>query len=122
MWDLVVRDGIEQPFLYTMYALSAAVFIYLLGRGAGWSWVLTVLVILIVGAIVGAGLFWIAVNVLGAFPSPIDEAAWWWVPAACAACALAIWNLWYSRWWRKLIALLAIPLFAVTALLGIVNA
>ena len=33
--------------------------------------------------------------------------------------ALAIWNLWYSRWWRKLIAVLAIPLFSVTALLGI---
>src|SRR5690606_12694306 len=32
---------------------------------------------------------------------------------------VAIWNLWHSRWWRKLIAVLAIPLFAATAVFGI---
>ena len=120
MWDLVLRiNVIDGPFLITVYALAAAVFIYLLGRGPGWSWVLTVIVLLIVGAIVGAGVLWTAVNVLDVFGGPVDEAAWLWVPAAFAGFALALWNLWYSRWWRKLIAVLAVPIFALTALLGI---
>ncbi len=110
---------IDGPFLITVYVLAAAVFIYLLGRGPGWSWVLTVIVLLIVGAIVGAGVLWTAVNVLDVFGGPVDEAAWLWVPAAFAGFALALWNLWYSRWWRKLIAVLAVPIFALTALLGI---
>ncbi len=75
--------------------------------------------LLVVGAIVGAGVLLSAVNVLDLFGGPVNEATWLWVPAAFAGFALAIWNLWYSRWWRKLIALLAIPFFALTALLGI---
>jgi len=114
--DVNIVDG---PFLYTMYAIAAAVFIYLLGRGPGWAWVLTAIIVLIVGAIVGAGILWVSVNVLDAFGSPVAEAVWFWVPAAFAGCALAIWNLWYSRWWRKLIAVLAIPIFSVTAVFGV---
>ena len=120
MWDFVLRmNVVDGPFIITVYALAAAVFVYLLGRGPWWGWILTAIVVLIVGAIVGAGVLWWAVNVVDLFGGPVSEATWWWVPAAFAAFALAIWNLWYSRWWRKLIALLAIPLFALTALLGI---
>ncbi len=115
-------DGTFEPFIMAVYAISAAVFVYLLGRGPGWSWALTAIVLLIVGAIVGAGILWIAVNVLDTFGGPAIEASWWWVPAASAGITVAIWNLWYSMWWRKLIAVIAIPLFAATAVLGVVAA
>jgi enterochelin esterase-like enzyme len=59
------------------------------------------------------------VNVLGAIPGPILPEVWFWVAGAFAGCALAVWNLWYSRWWRKLIAILAVPIFSLTALFGI---
>ena len=120
MWNFLLDVNIvDGPFLYTMYAIAAAVFIYLLGRGPGWSWVLTAIVVLIVGAIVGAGILWIAVNVLDAVAGPILPEVWFWVAGAFAGCALAIWNLWYSRWWRKLIAILAVPIFSATAAFGI---
>ena len=120
MWNFLLDVNIvDGPFLYTVYAIAAAVFIYLLGRGPGWSWVLTAIVVLIVGAIVGAGILWVSVNVLGAIPGPILPEVWFWVAGAFAGCALAIWNLWYSRWWRKLIAILAVPIFSLTALFGI---
>ena len=91
VWELVLRiNVVEGPFLITVYALAAAVFIYLLGRGPGWSWVLTVIVVLIVGAIVGAGALWAAVNALDAFGGPVNEASWWWVPAAFAGFAAVI--------------------------------
>jgi enterochelin esterase-like enzyme len=110
---------VEGPFLIAVYVLAATVFVYLLGRTAGWSWVLTVIVLLLVGAITGVALVWIAVNLLDAFGGPVNDETWWWVPAAFAGIAVALWNLWRSRWWRKLIAVLAIPLFAATAALGI---
>jgi enterochelin esterase-like enzyme len=120
VWDFVLDvNVIDGPFVIAFYALAAAVFVYLLGRGSGWSWVLTVIVLLIVGALIGVGALWIAVNLLDAFGGPVNEATWGWVSAASAAIMLAIWNLWRSRWWRKLIAFLAIPLFAATAVLGI---
>jgi enterochelin esterase-like enzyme len=120
VWDLLLDiNVVEGPFLITLYAVAAAFFIYLLGRGDGWSWVLTVIVVLIVGAIVGVAALWVAVNVLDSFGGPLVDATWWWVAAASAGIALAIWNLWHSRWWRKLIAVLAVPLFAVTAMFGI---
>jgi poly(3-hydroxybutyrate) depolymerase len=117
--DLNVIDG---PLAITIYALAAAVFIYLLGRGSSrsWgSWVLTVIVLVIVGGLVGAGTLWVAVNVLNSFGGPVVDATWLCVPAAFAAIAIAIWNLWHSRWWRKLIAVIAIPLFALAAVFGI---
>jgi poly(3-hydroxybutyrate) depolymerase len=120
VWDFLLDINIvEGPFLITMYAIAATFFIYLLGRGDGWAWVLTVFVVLIVGAIVGVATLWIAVNLLNSFGGPVANATWWWVPAAFAGIALAIWNLWHSRWWRKLIAVLAIPVFSLTALFGI---
>ena len=60
-----------------------------------------------------------AVNVLDVFGGPVTRPPGGGCPRRSPAFTLAIWNLWYSRWWRKLIALLAIPLFALTALLGI---
>ncbi|WP_448002223.1 alpha/beta hydrolase [Agromyces bauzanensis] len=120
MWDLLLDiDVVEGPFLIAMYVIASAFFVYLLGRGDGWSWVLTVIVLLIVGAIIGGAALWIAINVLNLFGGPVIDATWLWVPAASAAILLAIWNLWHSRWWRKLIALVAMPIFAFTALLGI---
>lgn len=120
VWELLLDLNIvEGPFLITLYAIAAAFFIYLLGRGDGWPWVLTVVVLLIVGAIVGGAILWISVNVLDSFGGPVVDATWLWVPAAFAGITLAIWNLWHSRWWRKLIAALAIPVFALTALIGI---
>jgi enterochelin esterase-like enzyme len=114
--DLSIVDA---PFLITIYAIAAAFFIYLLGRGDGWSWVLAVIVLLIVGAIVGGAVLWITVNVLDTFGGPVADATWLWVPAAFAGIALAVWNLWHSRWWRKLIAVIAIPVFSLTAMFAI---
>ncbi|PWC05720.1 alpha/beta hydrolase [Agromyces badenianii] len=120
MWDFVLElNVVNGPFIIAVCAIAALVFLYLLFRGPGWSWVLTVVVLLIVGALVGVAVLWLAVNMFDAFGGPVDDSAWLWVPAASAGITLAIWNLWYSRWWRKLIALLAIPLFAAAAAFGV---
>lgn len=120
MWDFLLDvNVIDGPFLWAVYALGALVAIYLLGREASGHWVLTAIVLIIVGGMVGAGVLWAAVYVLKWYGGPVTEAAWLWVPAVFAGIFIAIWNLWFTRWWRKLIALLAIPIFALTAVFGI---
>ena len=114
--DLVIVEG---PVLITVYVVAALLFVYLLGREASVGWAMTAIVVIVVGAMIGGALLWASVNVLDLFGGPVSDAAWLWVPAATGACMLAVWNLWRSRWWRKLIALLAIPVFAATAVLGI---
>ena len=40
MWDFLLRmNVVDGPFIITVYALAAAVFIYLLGRGPWWGWI-----------------------------------------------------------------------------------
>ena len=114
--DVSVVDG---PLPVIVYALAGACFVYLLFRERSVAWALGVVVLLIVGAIAGAGLLWIAVNVMGIVSGPVDDAAWWWVAAAGAAILVALWNLWGTRWWRKLVAVLAIPLYVLAAAVGI---
>lgn len=120
MWDFLLDvNVIDGPFILVMYALSALIAIYLLGREASGSWVLTAIVVLIVGSMVGASALWLSVYFLGWFGGSVIDPVWLWVPAAFAGILLAIWNLWRSRWWRKLVAMLAIPIFALTAVFGI---
>ncbi|SFR68070.1 Enterochelin esterase [Agromyces sp. CF514] len=114
--DLVIVEG---PVLITVYVVAAVLFVYLLCREASIGWAMTAIVVLVVGAMIGGALLWATVNVLDLFGGPVADAAWLWVPAASGACLLAVWNLWRSRWWRKLIALIAIPVFVTTAVLGV---
>lgn len=114
--DVVIVEG---PALLTVYVIAAVLFVYLLFRGGSGGWALTAIVVLVVGAMVGGAALWAAVHVLDLFGGPVADEAWLWVPAAFAAITLAVWNLWHSRWWRKLIAVLSIPVFVLTAVLGV---
>lgn len=120
MLDAVLEVSVVDGwFPIALYGLAALVLLYLLFRERSVGWVLTAFVLLVIGALVAGSALWISVNLFNAFGGPVAEEAWLWVPAAGAGILLAIWNLWRSRWWRKLIALLAIPLFAATAAVGI---
>jgi enterochelin esterase-like enzyme len=112
-------DIVDGPFPVVVFVLAGAAFLYLLARSRTLSWVFAAFSLLVVGALLGLGTLWVGVMLLDAFGGPIAEAAWFWVPAAFAGILLAIWNLWRSRWWRKLVAVLAIPLFAFAATLGV---
>jgi poly(3-hydroxybutyrate) depolymerase len=120
VWELLLDVSVvDGPLPIVVYALAGGCFVYLLFRDRSAAWGFGVVVLLIVGAILGAGVLWIAVNLLGAFGGQVDDSAWWWVPAATAASLVALWNLWRTRWWRKLVAVVAIPLYALAAAVGI---
>lgn len=77
----------------------------------------------IAAAAIGAGLgllaAWIFGDLLDVFGVQLTPVTRMWTALGCAGVALALANLFRSRWWRKVIAVVSIPLFLVTAAAGI---
>jgi len=115
MWSIPIIDG---PVPWIVYSIAVAFFLVLLVRRPTTRWVLTALLALLVGALVGLGIGLLAdaTNVFGdALPTPVL----WWAAATFAAIGLAVANLWSSPLWRKIVAIVGIAVFAIAGTIGI---
>jgi len=115
---LLTIEIIDGPLIVVLYILSIVAIIYLLLRRPTARWIATALVGILAGAVIGAATVLI-VNTLGAFGEPLPVPADIWVIVTFAALALAIVNLWWSRWWRKVIAAVSIVVIALTGTLAV---
>ncbi|MFC0455369.1 alpha/beta hydrolase [Arthrobacter liuii] len=79
----------------------------------------TSLLALAAGACVGILVLVICEGWLNIFGIPLDGDTRTWVILAFTAVALALVNLWRSRWWRKILAVVSVPVFLATAILGV---
>ncbi|MGA1836558.1 alpha/beta hydrolase-fold protein [Herbiconiux sp. 11R-BC] len=116
--DILSVNIITGPLIWIVFGLSAIAFVYLLVRPPRLLWVLTAIIGLLAGALVAFGAIAVVqgFNLLGV-PLALQTDAW--VVATFAAIGLAVVNLWRSRWWRKVVAVLGIVLFALSGTLGI---
>jgi pimeloyl-ACP methyl ester carboxylesterase len=115
MGGIAIIDG---PLPWVVYAIALALFLVLLIREPTRRRVLTALLALLIGALVGLGIGLLAdaTDVFGdALPTPVL----WWAAATFAAIGLAIANLWRSPLWRKIAALVGIVVFAIAGTIGI---
>lgn len=134
MEQLLSFNIVQKPLLYAFDAASLLAVVYLLlrpvllperfsahrsGPPTRRAWILIALNSLAVGA--GAGLLALLISEswLDVFGLPLDPDTRAWVIAAFAGIALALVNLWRSRWWRKVVAVASVGLFLATAVLGI---
>jgi enterochelin esterase-like enzyme len=117
-WLLSIRI-VDGPFLWGTYALAIVVFIALLARRPTRRWVATAAIALASGILLALLTTFVVQDLLNVFNSPMTLTARAWIAAAGASVTLAIANLWRSRWWRKLVALVGIALFAFAATLGV---
>jgi enterochelin esterase-like enzyme len=115
LWGIRIIDG---PVLPTLLVVSAVFVLYLLIRKPTLRWVLSALIGILGGAVIAVGIYAL-VNATDAFGQPLPHEVAFWTMGTFAAIGLAIVNLWWSRWWRKLIAAVGIVLFAITGGLGI---
>lgn len=102
-------------FLIPLDALAALLFVYLLVRTPHRARLLQSLVGLVLGAIVGSATCWLLVDVWDIFGLPLTGVTRVWAILAFVGVFVAVANLWGSRWWRKAIAVAAVPVFLVTA-------
>jgi enterochelin esterase-like enzyme len=103
---------------WIVYGLALAILVFLLARRPTGRWLLTALIGLLAGALVGVVIFVVA-NVTNAFGDRLPDAVAWWAAATFAAIGVAIVNLWNSRWWRKLVAVIGIVVFAIAGVIGV---
>ncbi|MDJ0355589.1 alpha/beta hydrolase-fold protein [Paenarthrobacter sp. PH39-S1] len=142
MEPLLNLNIVQGPLLFAFYAASLLAVLYLLVRSVVLppalrpskggpvqrslpklprprAWLITVTVAVVGGAVIGAVTLYVCEKVLDVFGIPLDPDTRVWVVAAFAGVALALVNLWRSRWWRKTVAVVAVALFITTATLGI---
>lgn len=109
----------DATFLVSLYALAAALGLYLVVRPGRLRRSMRMLGSALVGGAAGYLLVWLVSDVWNVFGLPLTPVTKLWVSAATAGLFLAVANLWRSRWWRKAIALLAIPVFLASAASGV---
>jgi hypothetical protein len=112
-WALNLRID-QLPFLITVDVLSVIAALYLLIRKPTVRWIVTALIAIAVGIALGYLASWLVGDVFNTFGVALSPSESAWVAASFAGVALAIANLWRSRWWRKVIAIISIPLFLIT--------
>lgn len=107
------------PVIMTSFVVSAALLLYLLVRPPTRRWLLTSVSALLAGGMLAVLTWLIVVRLLHAVRIPLSHVIYFWLAATFAGVALAVVNLWRSRWWRKLTATGAILVFLVTGTLAI---
>lgn len=108
----------KPPFLITVDVVAALFSLYLLVRPT-WRRVLAGVLAFIGGALLGWFLVWLTDDVMNLFGVGLTPVTTMWVALGFGGVALAIANLFRSRWWRKIIAAIGIPVFLLTAFAGV---
>lgn len=73
----------------------------------------------IAGGLIGVLVCWLVSDVWDVFGLPLTPVTRGWVSAAFAGTFLAGANVWRTRWWRKAVAGVFVPVIVVTAAAGI---
>jgi poly(3-hydroxybutyrate) depolymerase len=109
---------IDGPFVGVVYTLALGAVLFLAVRRPTRRWIVTSTGALLAGSVVAFVVLWI-VRVTNAFGVDLSLTTTIWVYLAFSAMCLAIANLWKSAWPRKVVASIAIVLFAVAGTVGI---
>ena len=116
--ELLALNIVSGPIIVAFFALAAALLIFLLARRPTRRWQVTSAVAVLAGVVL-AVVIWFIVQATGSFGIPISPTVYALLAATLAGVFVAVVNLWRSRWWRKVIAITAVPVFLVTGTLGI---
>ncbi|MFK3670668.1 alpha/beta hydrolase [Leifsonia aquatica] len=108
----------KPPFLVTLDVIAALLALYLLVRPTGRRMVAG-LIAAVGGGLLGWLIVWLADDVYNVFGVGLTPVTTMWAVLGFAGVSLAIANLFRSRWWRKAIAVVSIPVFLATAGAGI---
>ena len=101
------------------YGLAIVFLLYLIIRPPTKVWLLHLAGALVASLIVQAVLVLIIDYWLLPFGIPLEFRNWAWVYVAVLGTAIAVVNLWRSRWWRKLLAVIGIVSVVLASTLAI---
>ena len=114
--SLPIIDG---PLPWIVYGLAVAILVFLLIRRPTPRRLLALLVGVLAGVLVAVTIFVVANETRALDPDPLPAFVLWWAIATFVAIGIAVVNLWHSPWWRKVIAVLGIVVFAIAGTIGV---
>lgn len=112
---LNILDG---PTVWVVYTAAVVVAIVLVWRRPTRRRVVVTAVGMVIGALLALGVF-LWVDLGRVFGMPLPTAVVWWVMAAFAGIGLAVVSVRGSRWWRKVVAGVAVAVFAAAGVIGV---
>lgn len=117
-WLLNVR--IDRPsFMVALAAIVLVAAVYLLARTPWRRGPVRAAAATVLGGITGFVVCWLVSDVWNTFGLPLTLMTRAWVAVAFAGTFLAVVNLRGTRWWRKIVAGIFVPVVVVTAAAGI---
>ncbi|RLP76162.1 esterase [Mycetocola tolaasinivorans] len=116
MLDVNIVSG---PVVITIYVIAAAFLLYLLIRPWSRWWLRTALLTIAISAALAIATLLVVERGLKLIDAPLGADSHAWVVATFVGVGLAVVNLFRSRWWRKVLAVLGIVSFALAATVGI---
>lgn len=109
---------IDGPVPWILLGLSAVFVVVLLVRRRTGREAAIVVVAMALGALFALAVFGFA-NVTGVFGTPLPMFVLAISAATLGAIGVAVTNFWGSRWWRKILAVLGIMIFAITGIVAV---
>ncbi|MCU1477420.1 MAG: hypothetical protein JWQ64_2113 [Subtercola sp.] len=110
---------VEGPVIITFVLLSVAFVIYLLVRRPTVIWLLSALVGVLGGACIALLTVFLTDQVWDLFGTQFLPETTTWIVLTFSAVGLAVASLFKTRWWRKMLAGIAIVVFVLTGTLGV---
>nr|WP_218857305.1 alpha/beta hydrolase-fold protein [Leifsonia soli] len=101
-----------------MDVVAALLALYLLARPT-WRRTLAGLIAALAGGLAGWFLVWLVTDVFDVFGVALTPVTTLWTALGFGGVSLAVANLFRSRWWRKVVAIVSIPVFLAAAFCGI---
>jgi enterochelin esterase-like enzyme len=116
-WLMTLRID-KPPFLVALDVVAAGLALYLLVRPT-WRRTVVGAITAVAGGLLGWLVVWLVDDVFDIFGVGLTPVTTLWAVLGFAGVSLAITNFFRSRWWRKLVAAVSIPVFVATAAAGV---
>ncbi|WP_378147999.1 alpha/beta hydrolase [Cnuibacter sp. UC19_7] len=114
--DIRIVDG---PVLIAVYAVAVVFLLAIVVRRPAVRWVRPVAIAFGAGAVCGVLLTVLVQNVLDVFNTPMSVETRIWIAAVFATMSAAVASAVVSHGWRRIVSLIAVPVFALTTAIGI---
>jgi enterochelin esterase-like enzyme len=117
--DVLAIQILNPQVIAAFYAAGVLAVLLVLLRRPGRRWLIAAGIGLAAGASAGALVLVLTQLVLDTFGAPLSRATNVWVVVAFAAVGLAVASMIGARWWRRVVAIVTIPVVLAAAGVGI---
>jgi S-formylglutathione hydrolase FrmB len=116
VWDWLLAIRIDKhPFLIGTIVVGSLAVLFLVLRRPTRRWILSILIAILCGGGAGVLAGWLTSDVFVTFGIPLTFVTKTWICLLGIGLALIAINLHHSRWWRKAIAIVCIPVTVIVA-------